>query len=53
MAIFFKGSFSIVHKDIFRNEPILHVVDKPQMDVENHRGIIEYTQEKIRKESKI
>ena len=50
-----KGSFSIippVHRDILKNEPILHVVGKSRMDIENHMGIIEYTQTQIRIDSK-
>ena len=49
----YKGSFSIVHKDILKNEPILHLVGMNRIDVENHRGIIEYTDEKLRIDSKI
>lgn len=49
----YKGSFSIVQKDILKNEPILHVVGTNRIDIENHRGIIEYTDRKIRIESKI
>lgn len=50
-----KGSFSIipsVHRDILKNEPILHVVGNNRMDIENHMGIIEYTEKLIRIDSK-
>lgn len=46
------GSFSIFPKDIMKNEPILHVVANKRIDIENHQGIIEYTQDNIRIKSK-
>lgn len=49
----YKGSFSIVPKDILRSEPILHIVGINRIDIENHRGIIEYNETKIRVDSKI
>ncbi len=49
----YKGSFSLVHKDILKNEPILHMVGINRVDIENHRGIIEYTDEKLRVDTKI
>jgi len=49
----YKGSFSIVHKDILKNEPILHIVGINRIDVENHRGIIEYTDDRVRIDTKI
>lgn len=51
-SILNNGSFSYLPKDVLKNELILHIVGNKRLDIENHKGIVEYNEDRIRIKSK-